>query len=122
QRRAIASTTKLMTALVALAHFRLGTVITLPPYAAQPGESVVGLRAGERMTFADLLRAMMLPSANDAAHAVAIAADGAVHAFVAEMNHRARQLGLRDTHFSNPIGLDEPGNYSSARDIVELAL
>ena len=121
-RRSIASTTKIMTALVALDHYKLSQTLTIPPYTPGVGESLVGLRTGERMTFADLLRAMMLPSANDAAHAVAVSEAGSVPAFVALMNHRARQLGLRNTHFTNPIGLDEPGNYSSARDIVELAL
>jgi D-alanyl-D-alanine carboxypeptidase (penicillin-binding protein 5/6) len=118
----VASTTKMMTALVALAHLKLADVVTVAPYAPIPGESLVGLRTGERMTFADLLRAMMLPSANDAAHAVAVATAGSVRAFVALMNRRVDELGLRHTHFVNPIGLDEQGNYSSARDLVEMAL
>jgi D-alanyl-D-alanine carboxypeptidase (penicillin-binding protein 5/6) len=122
QRRPIASTTKLMTALVALGRLELDRLVTVAPYAATAGESLIGLRTGERMTFADLLRAMMLPSANDAAHAVAVAVGGSVPAFVRLMNQRAKQLGLRDTHYSNPVGLDEPGNYSSARDLVEMAL
>jgi serine-type D-Ala-D-Ala carboxypeptidase (penicillin-binding protein 5/6) len=121
-RRPIASTTKLMTALVALDELDLTRTYTLPPYTASPGESVAGLRGGERMTFADLLRAMMLPSANDAAHAVAVLAAGSVPAFVREMNATARRLGLRNTHFANPIGLDQPGNYSSAEDLVKMAL
>src|SRR5436305_13906580 len=107
-----------MTALGALDHYKLGDIITLPPYTPQAGESVAGLRGGERMTFADLLRAMMLPSANDAAHAVAILAAGSVGRFVSQMNARARKLGLTDTHFSTPIGLDDPGTYSSAPDLV----
>jgi D-alanyl-D-alanine carboxypeptidase (penicillin-binding protein 5/6) len=118
----VASTTKLMTALVALGRLKLSDIVTVAPYHPAPGESVVGLRAGERMTFADLLRAMMLPSANDAAHAVAVATAGSVRAFVALMNERVRALGLHDTHFANPIGLDDRGNYSSARDLVEMAL
>jgi len=121
-RRAVASTTKLMTALVALDALDLHKRYTLPPYFPAAGESVAGLRGGESMTFADLLRAMMLPSANDAAHAVAILAAGSVDRFVARMNARARKLGLTDTHFSTPIGLDDPGNYSSARDLVFMAL
>lgn len=121
-RRPVASTTKLMTALVALDRLRLNQVVTVAPYAPAAGESLVGLVTGEHMRFADLLRAMMLPSANDAAHAVAIAAAGSVSAFVALMNQRVRRLGLHDTHFANPIGLDQRGNYSSARDLVEMAL
>ncbi len=118
----VASTTKLMTALVALERLKLGDIVTVAPYHPAPGESLVGLRTGERMTFADLLQAMMLPSANDAAHAVAVAAAGSVPAFVALMNEQARALGLHDSHFANPIGLDQHGNYSSARDLVEMAL
>ena len=74
------------------------------------------------LRFADLLRAMFLPSANDAAHAVAVGVAGSVPAFVRLMNRRARELGLHNTHFSNPVGLDQHGNYSSARDLVEMAL
>lgn len=122
ERRPMASTTKMMTALVALDRFDLSDRLTVAPYAAQVGESVVGLRAGERMTFADLLRALLLASANDAAATIAVDAAGSEERFVEQMNRRARALGLRDTHFANPVGLDEPGNYSSARDLVELAL
>lgn len=121
-RRAVASTTKLMTALVSLDELDLGETLTLPPYAAAAGESVAGLRGGERMTFSDLMRAMMLPSANDAANALAILVSGSVPAFVRKMNARVRRLGLRNTHFANPIGLDEAGNYSSAEDLVKMAL
>lgn len=121
-RRPVASTTKLMTALVGLDELALRRTYTLPPYTAGVGESVAGLRGGERMTFADLLRAMMLPSANDAAHAVAILASGSVPAFVRDMNARVREIGLSNTHFANPIGLDEAGNYSSAEDLVKMAL
>lgn len=121
-RRPVASTTKLMTALVALDKLELTRRYTLPAYAADPAESVVGLRGGERMTFADLLRAMMLPSANDAANALAVLSAGSVPAFVRDMNARARALGLRNSRFSTPVGLDRPGNYSSAEDLVKMAL
>lgn len=121
-RRPMASTTKMMTALVALDRFKLSDTLTVAPYPATPGESVAGLRAGERLTFADLLRALLLASANDAAATIAVDAAGSESRFVAEMNRRAQALGLRDTRFANPVGLDEPGNYSSARDLVELAL
>ena len=121
-RRPVASTTKLMTALVALDELKLKRTYTLPPYAASPAESVAGLRGGERMTFADLLRAMMLPSANDAAYALAVLSAGSVPAFVRDMNARARELGLRNSRFSTPVGLDQAGNYSSAEDLVKMAL
>ena len=121
ERRAIASTTKLMTALLALEGIALDDVLTAPSYDGAPAESVIGLRAGERMSVRDLLRALLLESANDAAAALAVGLSGSQDEFVREMNRRARELGLRDTRYANPIGLDEEGNRSSARDLVKLA-
>lgn len=122
QRRLIASTTKMMTALVAVSSTRLDRVCTAPPYAAGPLEVTIGLRPGERMRVSDLLRAMLLPSANDAAATLAACVGGSRAAFVARMNARARQLGLRRTHFSTPVGLDTPGNYSTPDDLARLAI
>ena len=122
ERRPMASTTKLMTALLTLERRKLGRLVTAAPYSPVGPESVVGLRAGERLTTADLLRALLLPSANDAAATLAIDIAGSRSRFVALMNRRAGQLRLDDTHYANPIGLDEAGGYSSARDLVELAL
>src|SRR4051812_887434 len=119
--RAIASTTKLMTAMVTLARTRPGQVFAMPPYPASAAESKLGLRTGERMTVHDLLRAMMLPSANDAAYDLAVNIGGSKDAFVRLMNQRARALGLEHTHYSTPVGLDDAGNYSSARDLATLA-
>jgi D-alanyl-D-alanine carboxypeptidase (penicillin-binding protein 5/6) len=121
-RRPIASATKLMTALVAVERLRLGRVVAAAPYDAQPVESQLGLRTGERMRVSDLLRALLLESANDAAATLAVGASGSVPAFVAAMNRRARELGLRDTRFANPIGLDDPRNFSSAADLARLAI
>jgi serine-type D-Ala-D-Ala carboxypeptidase (penicillin-binding protein 5/6) len=120
-RRPIASTTKLMTALLTLESGKLGRTFTAPAYNALPAESKINLRRGERMTVRDLLTALLLESANDAAVDLAVGVSGSKQAFVAEMNARARQLGLRNTHYANPIGLDAPGNYSSARDLAALA-
>jgi serine-type D-Ala-D-Ala carboxypeptidase (penicillin-binding protein 5/6) len=120
-RRSIASTTKLMTAMVALAKTDPGEVFAMPPYPIGAGESKLGLHTGERMTVHDLLRAMMLPSANDAAYDLAVNVGGSKAQFVRMMNARARQLGLTQTHYSTPVGLDDPGNYSSARDLARLA-
>jgi D-alanyl-D-alanine carboxypeptidase (penicillin-binding protein 5/6) len=120
-RRAIASTTKLMTALITLARTRPGTVFTAPPYPGGAAESTIGLRAGERMSVRDLLRALMLPSANDAANDLAVNIGGTRSRFVRLMNEHARDLGLEDTHYSTPIGLDDPGNYSTASDLARLA-
>jgi D-alanyl-D-alanine carboxypeptidase (penicillin-binding protein 5/6) len=122
EERQIASTTKLMTALLTLEGIALDDVLTTPGYAAGAAESVVGLREGERLTVRDLLRALLLPSANDAAVALAEGLSGTREDFVDEMNGRAEELGLRDTSFANPIGLDDPDNHSSARDLVKLAI
>lgn len=122
QRRSMASTTKLMTALVTLERADLDDVFSAADYGAAAVESQIGLRAGERMTVRDLLRALLLPSANDAAATLAEGTLGTRAAFVAEMNRRAAALGLRDTRFSNPIGLDDALNYSSARDLARLAI
>jgi D-alanyl-D-alanine carboxypeptidase (penicillin-binding protein 5/6) len=122
QRRAIASTTKLMTALLTLENAKLSDVYTAAPYSPTPGESLMGLRTGERITVADLLRGLLIVSANDAANTLAIDVAGSRRRFDSMMNQRARQLGLRDTHYTNPVGLDQPGNYSSAADLVKLTL
>ncbi len=122
QRRLIASTTKMMTALVTVSSVHLTKVCTAPAYPASPLESQIGLRAGERMTVHDLLQALMLPSANDAAATLAVCVAGSRPAFVARMNRRAQALGLRHTHFSTPIGLDDAGNYATAADLVRLAI
>lgn len=120
--RPVASATKLMTALVALDELDLRRRYTVPPYDPAPGESLAGLRGGERLTFSDLLRGLMLPSGNDAANALAILSSGSVGAFVERMNERADELGLTNSHFTTPIGLDQTGNYSSAEDLVKMAL
>jgi len=122
QQRAIASTTKLMTVLLTLEHAKLGQVMTTIAYHPLPAESVINLRAGERMTVADLLRGVLLASANDAAATLAARIGGTQKAFVAMMNRRARELGLTHTHYATPIGLDAPGNHSSAEDLVKLTL
>jgi D-alanyl-D-alanine carboxypeptidase (penicillin-binding protein 5/6) len=123
RRVAVASTTKLMTALITLQHVhRLSTVFTQNDWYPAPADSQLGLVPGERMSVHDLLLAMMLPSDDDAAEDLAYnVGHGSVPRFVAMMNAEARKLGLRHTHYSTPIGLDTPGNYSSAGDLVKLA-
>lgn len=119
--RPIASTTKLMTALVTLQHARLGQVFAAPPLQLAAADSQIGLRAGDRMTVRDLLTAMMLPSADDAAYDLAYNVGGhSVRRFIAMMNADAAALGLRHTHYSTPVGLDTPGNFSTATDLVVL--
>ncbi|MFL5907282.1 MAG: D-alanyl-D-alanine carboxypeptidase family protein [Solirubrobacterales bacterium] len=118
----IASTTKLMTAYLALKHLKPNQMVAAPAYhASNPAEIELGLRAGERMRVRDLLYGLLLPSASDAAETLAVAVSGSVPAFVTAMNQTARQLGLTQTSYANPIGLDDPDNYSSAHDLVTLA-
>jgi serine-type D-Ala-D-Ala carboxypeptidase (penicillin-binding protein 5/6) len=118
---AIASATKLMTAYLALEELPLKRKLMAPAYQALPAESILGLREGERVSVRDLLYSLILASANDSAVTIAQGAAGSVEAFVEEMNDAAQQLGLNDTSYTNPIGLDDPGNRSSARDLVTLA-
>ena len=119
----IASTTKMMTALVVMEHVHhLGSVLTQNNYYAAPVDSQIGLVPGERMSVHDLILALMLPSADDAAEDLAYhLGHGSIGRFVEMMNARARQLHLAHTHYTTPIGLDTPGNYSSAADLVTLA-
>jgi D-alanyl-D-alanine carboxypeptidase (penicillin-binding protein 5/6) len=122
ERRSVASTTKLMTALLTLERAELSDVFTAARYHPPPIESQIGLEPGEEMTVRDLLRGLLVESANDAAVTLAEGVSGSRRAFVRAMNRRAAQLELDDTRYANPIGLDEPGSYSSARDLVRLAV
>src|SRR4051794_37066682 len=114
----IASITKLMTVIVALEHVKPDDVVTVTKGAAQVGESRIPLRAGQRITVNDLLEGALIQSANNAAYALAAAAaNGDVPRFVDWMNVKARALGLHDTNFKRPDGLDATGHLSSARDV-----
>ena len=121
ERRPIASTTKLMTALLTLERADPAEVIAAGGYDPAPIESQIGLAEGERLAVRDLLVALLLESANDAAVTLAEGVEGSVDEFVAEMNERAEKLGLDDTSYANPIGLDDPANYSTASDLAALA-
>jgi serine-type D-Ala-D-Ala carboxypeptidase (penicillin-binding protein 5/6) len=121
-RHAIASTTKLMTALLTLEHERVGTIFTQNNFYAASTDSQIGLVPGERMSVHDLLVALLLPSADDAAEDLAYnVGHGSIRRFIAMMNARAAELGLHHTHYSTPSGLDTAGNYSSPNDLVKLA-
>ncbi len=120
--RPIASTTKLMTALLVLENAKLSDVYTAPRYRGFAAESKINLREGEELSVADLLRGLLVYSANDAAETLAEGMSGSRASFVRQMNRRAVELGLTSTHYANPIGLDEAGNYSSARDLAKLVL
>src|SRR6266496_4160199 len=120
QPRAMASTTKVMTGLLALEQLdeRRTVVIGREPTAV--GEESLELHEGERLTVHQLLLGLLVKSANDAAVALADAVDGSAAAFVRRMNARAAELGLRDTHYVTPYGLDRPGHHTSARDLARL--
>ncbi len=121
RRRPIASITKLMTALLALERRRLSDRMTTVGYAAAPAESVAGFGAGEQVTTADLIRALLVASGNDAAATIAVNVGGTTRRFVRLMNQRARRAGLTRTHYDDPIGLSA-GNTSTVRDLAKLAL
>jgi len=110
-----------MTVLVALEQSRLDDVVTILPAAASVGESSVALRPGEQLTVRDLAIAALVPSANDAATALALyVGKGSLARFVELMDTKAKELGLTATHFENPHGLDQIGHVSSARDVTTL--
>ncbi|MBV8998204.1 MAG: D-alanyl-D-alanine carboxypeptidase [Solirubrobacterales bacterium] len=117
----IASITKLMTVLVALQHHKLTDVVAVDRRAATVGESSIELQGGEHMTVADLIRGSLIQSANDAADALALSVAPDFPSFARLMNAEAVRLGLDETHFVRPDGLDAPGEYSSAADVTKLA-
>ena len=121
ERLGIASTTKIMTALVVLEHCALDEPVEiLPEYTAVEGSSMY-LRAGETYSVEELLYGLMLVSGNDAAIALACHTAGSVAAFAGMMNDKARALGMTSSAFQNPNGLDAEGHYSTARDMAKLA-
>lgn len=119
-RALIASTTKIMTAVVVLEHCDPAQEYTIPAEATGIEGSSVYLKAGERLTIRDLLYCMMLHSGNDAAVALALACSDSVPEFVDLMNLKAQQLDLYNTHFDNPNGLDSENHYSTAADLAQL--
>jgi D-alanyl-D-alanine carboxypeptidase (penicillin-binding protein 5/6) len=109
-----------MTAYVALKELPLNRLVRAAPYHPTYGESLLNLRVGQAISVRDLLYGLILRSGNDAAYDLARAAAGSEARFVRQMNLRAAALGLADTHYANPIGLDQRGNYSTARDLATL--
>lgn len=120
-RRGMASTTKIMTAIVAIENMPLDTVVTVPAQAAGVEGSSVYLKAGEKITLEALLYALMLQSANDAAETIAYAVGGSIEGFADMMNAKAAELGLKDTHFENPHGLDGEEHYTTAYELALIA-
>ncbi len=120
QRALIASTTKIMTALVALESASLDETLEVPAEAAGVEGSSMYLTAGQQVTVSDLLYGLMLKSGNDAAAALAIHCAGSVDAFAERMNKKAHSLGMRGSSFQNPHGLNAEGHFSTARDMALL--
>jgi serine-type D-Ala-D-Ala carboxypeptidase (penicillin-binding protein 5/6) len=119
--RAMASVTKIMTALVVRDHTQLDDRVRASHAAVSVGESEIGLVEGEVWTVRDLLEAMLIRSGNDAAMALAEHVGGSIDGFAAMMNAKAISLGLTHSHFVNPHGLDIDGHYTSARDLSIMA-
>ena len=122
QQLPIASLTKLMTAIVSLDNLvvRTGTIITVHAEATLESGSRMYLVAGEKLTAHSLLKGLLIESANDAAATLSLTTDADKQQFVDKMNQKAKDLGLRDTHFANPTGFDAPNHYSSASDLAKL--
>ncbi|MBP2677497.1 MAG: Serine-type D-Ala-D-Ala carboxypeptidase [Deltaproteobacteria bacterium] len=115
------SLTKMMTALLVLERADLGQVATVSREASRETGTRLGLAPGDRMSVIELLGATLLDSANDACHALADHVAGSEKRFVSLMNARAREMGLSNTRFANACGHDDPGLYSTARDLARLA-
>lgn len=121
EERPMASTTKIMTAMVAFENSTPDQTVVVSQNAADVGEAEVPLVAGEELRIGSLTTGLLVRSANDAAIAVAEGVAGSVDAFVDLMNAKAEELGLQHTHFTNPHGLDEPGHYTSAADLLTMS-
>lgn len=117
----IASTTKIMTALLVCETCNVLDQVVIPKEAVGIEGSSMYLREGEHITVQELLYGLMLSSGNDAATALALYCSGSIEAFASEMNAKAHALGLSGTHFTNPHGLDDASHYSTARDLAVLA-
>lgn len=120
EQHGMASTTKIMTALLAIERGDLDTKIQIDDAAIGIEGSSLYLQKGERLSMRELLYGLMLRSANDAATAIATACAGSVDAFAEAMNQKAETLGLRNTHFTNPHGLADENHYTTARDLANL--
>jgi D-alanyl-D-alanine carboxypeptidase/D-alanyl-D-alanine carboxypeptidase (penicillin-binding protein 5/6) len=120
EQRAMASTTKIMTAILTIEAGDLDREFTVDSYAIMVEGTTMGLREGDRVSRRDLLYGILLPSGNDAANAAAVSVGGSISAFVDKMNDKAQELGLSQTHFVTPSGLDADGHYTTAYDLAML--
>lgn len=121
QRMFPASTTKTMTALLAIESGKLDQTVTIGPNPPKTGEQSINLMQGEQFLLRDLVRAALIKSANDSCVAIAEAVAGDVPTFVKMMNAKAKELGAKDTHFCNPHGLHDPNHYTTAYDLALIA-
>lgn len=121
KRTAMASTTKIMTAIVLIENCNLNQMVTVSSKAASTGGSRLGLKKDDKIIMQDLLYGLMLKSGNDAAVAIAENVGGSIEGFAEMMNSKAKELGLTDTHFVTPHGLDDPEHYTTAYELAKLA-
>ena len=121
KRTAMASTTKIMTAIIAIENSNLDDVIEVSAKAAGTGGSRLGLKKGDKISMRDLLYGLMLRSGNDAAVAIAEHISGNLESFADLMNAKANELNLKDTHFVTPHGLDNPEHYTTAYELAKIA-
>lgn len=117
----IASLTKIMTALIIMEEHTLDEIVTIAGEATQVGGSTMYLSTNEQISIENLLKGLLMQSGNDAAIALAIHNSGSVEAFVQKMNQKAIAMNLQDTNFQNPMGFDNPNNYSTVRDLLILS-
>ena len=118
----MASTTKIMTALVAIENCDTESIVKVPSEAVGIEGSSAYLRENDSVKMIDLLYSVMLESANDSAAALAVTVGGSIEGFADLMNEKAKNLGLQNTHFTNPHGLDDPEHYTTARDLAKLTV
>lgn len=121
QKKKMASTTKIMTALVVIEHINLSDTVEISKKAASTGGSRLGLKTGDKITVSDLLYGLMMRSGNDAAVALAEYVAGSISGFADLMNEKANSLGLSNTHFVTPHGLDEDEHYTTAYELAVLS-
>lgn len=121
EKRPMASTTKIMTAIVVLENANLSDTVTVSKKSAGTGGSRLGLKVGDKITVNNLLYGLLMVSGNDAAVALAEYVGGSVEGFADKMNQKAKELGLENTHFVTPHGLDMADHYTTALELAEMA-
>ena len=122
QKMPMASTTKVMTAILVIENLDLKKEYLIPDEAVGIEGSSIYLKKGEKLTGMDLLYGLMLASGNDAAYALAILTSGSTEEFIYKMNMKAQELGLKNTHFSDPCGLRSDGHYTTSKELAFLCL